>query len=62
MDPYRVTVPSNYLKGGSGKYAQYFFGAGEEALTWQDSKASRAINTLSGEAGEPCGEAIPCAW
>ena len=47
--------------GGSGKYAQYFSDVEEVALAWQDSKASIAIKTLSGEAEDPCREAIPCA-
>lgn len=38
-----------------------FRGVEEEAFTWQDSKASIAINTLS-EVEDPCAEAIPCAW
>ena len=47
--------------GGSGRYAQYLAGIGE-ALTWQESKASMAINIFSGEAGDPCKEAISRAW
>ena len=47
--------------GESGRYAQYLVGIGE-ALTWQESKASMVINIFSGEAGDPCKEAIPCAW
>ena len=47
--------------GGSGKYAQYFSDVEVVALSWQDSKASVAINTLSGEAEDPCREAMPCA-
>ena len=46
---------------GSGKYAQYFSDVEEVAFAWQDSKASIAIKTLSGEAEDPCREAIPCA-
>ena len=34
----------------------------EEVLIWQESKASMAINTFSGETGDPCKEAIPWAW
>ena len=63
MDPYRVLFQVTTWKvGGSGKYIQYFSGVGEEALTWQDSKASMAINIFSGEVEDPCKEAIPCAW
>ena len=55
--------------GGSGKYAQFFFffdaqyfsDVEEVAFAWQDSKASIAIKTLSGEAEDPCRETIPCA-
>ena len=47
--------------GGSGNYAQYFSDEEEIALAWQDSKASIAIKTLSGEAEDPCREAMPCA-
>ena len=47
--------------GGSGKYAQYFSDVEEVAPAWQDSKASIAIKTLSGEAEDPYREAIPCA-
>ena len=47
--------------GGTGRYVQYLVGIGE-ALTWQESKASMAINIFSGEAGDPCKEAIPRAW
>ena len=47
--------------GGSGKYAQYFSDVEEVALACQDSKASIAMKTLSGEAEDPCKEAIPCA-
>ena len=46
--------------GGSGKYAQYSSDGEGVALAWQDSKASIAINTPSGEAEDPCREAIPC--
>ena len=46
---------------GSGKYAQYFSEVEEVALAWQDSKASMAMKTLSGEAEDPCREAMPCA-
>ena len=47
--------------GGSGIYAQYFVGIGE-VLTWQESKASVAINIFSGEAEDPCKEDTPRAW
>ena len=46
---------------GSGKYAQYFSEVEEVGLAWQDSKASIAMKTLSGEAEGPCREAMPCA-
>ena len=47
--------------GGSRRNTQYLVGMGE-ALTWQESKASMAINTFSGETEDPCRETIPCAW
>lgn len=41
--------------------AQYFSDVEEVAFTWQESEASIAIKALSGEAEDPCREAIPCA-
>ena len=47
VDPYRVTIPSNYLEGGgSGKYAQYFSDVEEVPFTWQESEARIAIKTF----------------
>ena len=56
--PFQVTT---WKVRGSGKYAQYFSEVEEVALAWQDSKASMAMKTLSGEAEDPCREAMPCA-
>lgn len=63
VDPYRVLFQVTTWKvGGSGKYAHYFSNVEGVALTWQDNKARIAIKTFSGEAEDPCREAIPCAW
>ena len=40
--------------------AQYFSDVEGIAFTWQQSEASIAIKTLSGEVEDPCREAIAC--
>ena len=60
INPYKVTTPRDYLK--SWRTREQFSGVGDKKPTWQDSRASIAINTFSGEVEDPCKEAIPCAW
>ena len=62
VNPYGVIIPSNNLKSWRiWEICPIFcWNGGGAYLAGKQSKYGN--NTFSGETGDPCKEAIPCAW